>query len=68
MSDPHFFYDFVGPVSKNPGRYIVAEYFCTTLHVNVDNEKLSDAEFRKMVRNTLPIVSYKRPEKDSQTA
>ena len=23
---------------------------------NVDNEKLSDAEFRQFVRNTLPIV------------
>ena len=47
---------------------VIAEHFCATLHVNVDNAKLSDADFREFVRNTLPIVSYKRPEKDSQTA
>lgn len=30
--------------------------FCQTLHANVDNPKLSDAQFRELVRNTLPIV------------
>ena len=30
--------------------------FIGTLLVNVDNEKLSDAEFRQVVRNTLSIV------------
>lgn len=30
--------------------------FVDTLNANVDNNKLSDAEFREFVRNTLPIV------------
>lgn len=30
--------------------------FIGTLVVNVDNEKLSDADFRKMIKATLPIV------------
>ena len=37
---------------------IPAESFVGTLAVNVDNEKLSDAEFRQFVRNTLPEVQY----------
>lgn len=35
---------------------IPAEHFAKTLAVNVDNEKLTDAEFRSFVRNTLSIV------------
>lgn len=35
---------------------IPASNFCQTLKANVDNDKLSDADFRQMVRNTLPIV------------
>jgi hypothetical protein len=30
--------------------------FLGTMMANVDNEKLSDAEFREFIRNTLPIV------------
>jgi hypothetical protein len=35
---------------------VEAKYFVDQLKVNVDNSKLSDADFRKFVRNTLPIV------------
>jgi hypothetical protein len=41
---------------------IPAEHFCTTLAVNVDNDKLSDADFRQFVRNTLPIVNFPAPQ------
>ena len=37
-------------------RGVDAKNFVETLSVNVDNEKLSDEEFREFVRNTLPIV------------
>jgi hypothetical protein len=30
--------------------------FLGTLMANLDNEKLSDSEFRQFIRNTLPIV------------
>lgn len=43
------------------GRSVPATNFCQTLAVNVDNDKLSDAEFRKLVRNTLPIVAFPPP-------
>lgn len=39
---------------------VPAENFVQTLSVNVDNEKLTDEQFREFVRNTLPIV--KRPD------
>jgi hypothetical protein len=39
---------------------VPAEHFMATIAVNVDNEKLSDADFRQFIRNTLPIVQYKR--------
>jgi hypothetical protein len=41
---------------------VPATSFCTTLSANVDNSKMSDAEFRQFVRNSLPIVSFPRPE------
>ncbi len=39
---------------------VPAEHFMGTIAVNVDNKKLSDADFREFIRNTLPIVQYKR--------
>jgi len=39
---------------------VPSEHFCRILNVNVDNEKLTDADFRQFVRNTLPIVIFKR--------
>ena len=38
---------------------VSAAHFVGTLRGNVDNERLSDAEFREFVRNTLPIVEDK---------
>jgi len=35
---------------------VPAKSFVATLMANVDNQSLSDAEFRQMFRNTLPIV------------
>ena len=35
---------------------IPASSFVNTIKVNVDNEKMSDAQFREFIRNTLPIV------------
>lgn len=43
-------------------RVVDAENFCATLAANVDNEKLSDADFREFARNTLPIVRFPRKE------
>ena len=42
----------------DPKRVVPADSFVGTLSANVDNQKLTDAEFREMVRNTLPIVMY----------
>lgn len=39
-----------------PAETISAESFVATLAANVDNDKLTDAEFRQVCRNTLPIV------------
>ena len=41
---------------------VPADNFVRTLAANVDNPKLKDENFREFVRNTLPIVEYKRPE------
>ncbi len=37
-------------------RTVPASNFVRTLAANVDNEKLSDKDFRQFVRNSLPIV------------
>lgn len=42
-------------------RTIPAEHFAATMDVNVNNNNLSDSEFRSMVRKTLPAVIYHRP-------
>lgn len=42
---------------------VPAESFAATLAKNVDNDKLSDKDFREFVRNTLPIVVYPRGNK-----
>lgn len=49
------------------GRTVPAEHFMRNIAANVDNEKLSDAEFREFIRNTLPIVQFDDPrEKESE--
>jgi len=45
---------------KEAERKVPAESFTQTLNANVDNERLSDAGFRELVRNTLPIVIFRR--------
>jgi hypothetical protein len=35
---------------------IPAESFLDTLEANIENDKLSDTEFRQFVRNTMPAV------------
>lgn len=42
----------------DPKRLVPAANFCSTLEANLDNDKLSDAEFRQFVRNSLPGVQY----------
>ena len=37
-------------------KVIPPRHFVETLLANVNNEKLTDAEFREFVRNSLPIV------------
>lgn len=39
---------------------IPAEHFMATIATNIDNTKLTDAQFREFIRNTLPIVEYPR--------
>lgn len=43
---------------KNKTDTIPASSFVGTMAANVDNDKMTDAEFREFVRNTLPIVEY----------
>ena len=35
-----------------------AEMFMRTLAANLDNDKLSDADFRQLVRNSLPGIAF----------
>lgn len=44
--------------SKQDKRVVPAESFVGTMAANVDNKKMSDKDFREMVRRTLPIVIY----------
>lgn len=37
----------------------MAVSLCATLRANVDNNKLSDADFRQFVRNSLPLTQPK---------
>jgi len=43
---------------KSIVRTVPAENFMATIAANVDNEKVSDEQFREFIRNTLPIVQY----------
>lgn len=47
-------------------RTIPAENFMATIAANVDNENIDDKTFREFIRNTLPIVIYKK-QKTKQT-
>lgn len=37
---------------------VPAENFVATIAANVDNDKLTDAEFRSFIRRSLPVVDY----------
>lgn len=39
---------------------VPAENFVATVAMNIDNPKLTDAQFREFIRNSLPIVKYPR--------
>jgi hypothetical protein len=43
---------------KKQARAVPAENFCATLSANVDNDNMTDAEFRAFVKSTLPIVKF----------
>jgi len=43
---------------KKEKRTVPAANFMATIAANVDNDKMSDREFRQFIRNTLPIVQY----------
>ena len=45
-------------------RQVSAKNFVATIAANVDNDKLSDKDFRDFIRNTLPIVEYNKPSKE----
>jgi hypothetical protein len=52
-------------------RKISAKNFMQTIAANIDNDKLTDADLREFIRNTLPIVKgvdYTPPEKESKLA
>lgn len=51
----------INSVTTNPARTIEASHFLGTIEANLDNDKLSDKDFRELIRNTLPIVKYNRP-------
>lgn len=46
-----------------PTRTVPASNFVGTVANNVDNDELSDKEFRQFIRNTLPIVIFDGCEK-----
>ena len=46
------------PPVKRPPSKIPAANFLGTVAANIDNEKMTDAEFRAFIRRTLPIVQY----------
>jgi hypothetical protein len=35
---------------------ITESHFVELMRINVDNEKLTDEQFRQMIRNTLPVI------------
>lgn len=46
------------PIVRKPTG-VPASNFVETLRENVDNDRLTDAQFRTFVRNTLPVVGPK---------
>lgn len=46
---------------------VPAENFMATIAANVDNDELSDGDFRDFIRRTLPIVQYPRRKNDERS-
>jgi hypothetical protein len=68
MPNRHFYYDELGRIPNTPpARVVLPAHFVATVAANIDNDRLTDAEFREFIRNSLPIVDYPRPEKDNET-
>lgn len=51
-------YDINPPMNAHPKRNLNPSSFCGSIAANVHNPRLSDAEFREFVGNTLLIVDY----------
>jgi hypothetical protein len=45
-------------MSDDPNRTVPAVSFVALLEANVENERLSDKDFREFVYNTLPIIIF----------
>lgn len=46
------------------GRKVPADHFAGFVAANVDNMKLTDSEFRQVIRNTISIVEYAKKRTD----
>lgn len=55
-------------MNKNVKPEVPAEHFAWMLHDNVDNQHMTDTQFREFVRNSLPVVIYPRTQKDNVPA
>ena len=45
-------------VEDESKRIIPADNFAATVNANVDNDRLTDAEFREFIRTSLPFIIY----------
>lgn len=55
MSNPSY----VRGYERKPAETSDPKYFVDQLNANIDNDKLTDEQFRQFVRNTLPIYTPK---------
>ena len=51
----------LGTIVFRPPRQSAADSFTATLAANVDNDRMTDAEFRQFVRNSLPAIEFTFP-------
>ena len=47
---------------------ITAEAFCATLECNLENDKMSDEDFREFCCNTIPSVKFASPSRKKKAA
>ena len=43
---------------KDAYRIVLADHYVEVIAENIDNQKMTDKEFREFIRNTLPIIQY----------